>query len=125
MLGFVRSPRAFRRRGRRAFPRPCDSLLISCLLTFWLAISFATIILFMKVLMAQQGFDKPFTGGLGSYKLYVLVAYHVSAQMILWRLLGPIFSIHLLFCSYPLLNQPNLSWNATSKTEEMIVHQRY
>lgn len=32
----------------------------------------------MKVLMAQQGFDKPFTGGLGSYKLYVLVAYHVS-----------------------------------------------
>ena len=28
--------------------------------------------------MVQQGLDKPFTGGLGSYKLYVLVAHHVS-----------------------------------------------
>ena len=42
------------------------------------AISFAPIVLLLKVLMAQQDFDKPFTGGLGSYKLYVLVAYHVS-----------------------------------------------
>ena len=30
--------------------------------------------------MTQQGLDKPFTVGLGSYKLYVLVAYHVSIE---------------------------------------------
>lgn len=40
--------------------------------------SFAPIVLVLKVLMVQQGLDKPFTGGLGSYKLYVLVAHHVS-----------------------------------------------
>jgi hypothetical protein len=28
--------------------------------------------------MNQQGLDKPFTGGLGSYKLYVMVAYHIE-----------------------------------------------
>ncbi|KAL7534583.1 hypothetical protein ACHAXR_006897 [Thalassiosira sp. AJA248-18] len=43
--------------------------------------SFAPIVLIMKVLMAQQGFDKPFTGGLGSYKLYVLVAYHIERHI--------------------------------------------
>jgi len=43
--------------------------------------SFAPIVLFLKVLMAQQGFDKPFTGGLGSYKLYVLVAYHLERHL--------------------------------------------
>jgi hypothetical protein len=31
--------------------------------------------------MNQQGLDKPFTGGLGSYKLYVLVAYHIEAHI--------------------------------------------
>lgn len=40
--------------------------------------SFASIVLILKVLMVQQSLDKPFTGGLGSYKLYVLVAHHVS-----------------------------------------------
>ena len=54
--------------------------------------SFATTVLFLKVLMSQQGFDKPFTGGLGSYKLYVLVAFHVSATIIL-RLLRVLSSI--------------------------------
>lgn len=41
-------------------------------------ISFATVVLFLKILFFQQDLDKPFTGGLGSYKLYVLVAHHVS-----------------------------------------------
>ncbi len=31
--------------------------------------------------MNQQGLDKPFTGGLGSYKLYVLVAYHIETHI--------------------------------------------
>ena len=38
------------------------------------------VVLLLKVVMTQQGLDKPFTGGLGSYKLYVLVAYHVSIE---------------------------------------------
>jgi len=40
--------------------------------------SFSPVVLFLKVLLTQQDLDKPFTGGLGSYKLYVLVAHHVS-----------------------------------------------
>ena len=32
----------------------------------------------LKVILNQHGLDKPFTGGLGSFKLYVLVANHVS-----------------------------------------------
>lgn len=32
----------------------------------------------LKIVLSQQGLDKPFTGGLGSYVLYVLVANHVS-----------------------------------------------
>lgn len=47
-------------------------------LIFLFIASFAPIVLVLKVLMVQQGLDKPFTGGLGSYKLYVLVAHHVS-----------------------------------------------
>jgi len=40
--------------------------------------SFPTLVVFLKILLNQQGLDKPFTGGLGSYSLYVLVASHVS-----------------------------------------------
>ncbi|KAL7545244.1 hypothetical protein ACHAWF_008597 [Thalassiosira exigua] len=43
--------------------------------------SFAPIVLLLKVLLAQQGFDKPFTGGLGSFKLYVIVAYHIEMHL--------------------------------------------
>ena len=50
-----------------------------CCYTFF-ASSFSPVVLLLKVVMAQQGLDKPFTGGLGSYKLYVLVAYHVSME---------------------------------------------
>jgi len=40
--------------------------------------SFSTVVLFLKVLLCQHDLDKPFSGGLGSFKLYVLVANHVS-----------------------------------------------
>lgn len=40
--------------------------------------SFATVVLFLKILLQQMDLDKPFTGGLGSFRLYVLVANHVS-----------------------------------------------
>jgi DNA polymerase sigma len=40
----------------------------------------------LKVLLAQHQLDKPFTGGIGSYSLYVLVASHVSFAFWLWNL---------------------------------------
>jgi hypothetical protein len=43
--------------------------------------SFAVVVLFLKVLLSQQKLDTPFTGGLGSYKLYVLVAYHIHNHL--------------------------------------------
>lgn len=42
--------------------------------------SFATVVLFLKILLQQVDLDKPFTGGLGSYRLYVLVANHFDAH---------------------------------------------
>ena len=50
------------------------------MLSYFFAASFSPVVLLLKVVMAQQGLDPPFTGGLGSYKLYVLVAYHVSME---------------------------------------------
>lgn len=35
----------------------------------------------MKILLNQHGLDVPYTGGLGSYKLYVLVAYHIQQHL--------------------------------------------
>eukprot|EP01037_Dinobryon_pediforme_P033116 gene33116-38407_t len=39
--------------------------------------SFAPLAAFLKVLLWQQNLDKPFTGGLGSYKLYIMLAHHL------------------------------------------------
>jgi len=36
--------------------------------------AFKNVILVLKILLVQRGYDKPFTGGIGSYKLYVLLA---------------------------------------------------
>lgn len=35
-------------------------------------------VLFLKILLQQADLDKPFSGGLGSYRLYVLVANHFN-----------------------------------------------
>jgi hypothetical protein len=43
--------------------------------------SFAPVILFLKVIMAQQRLDVPFQGGMGSYKLYVLLAHHIEKHL--------------------------------------------
>lgn len=40
--------------------------------------SFSTVVLFLKILLQHADLDKPFTGGLGSYRLYVLVAKHFN-----------------------------------------------
>lgn len=51
--------------------------------SFWILQhkSFAKIVVLLKILLNQVNLDKPFIGGLGSYKLYVLVAYHISKEM--------------------------------------------
>jgi len=43
--------------------------------------SFAQVVLLLKILLRQNDLDKPFTGGLGSYKLYVLVSYHIERHL--------------------------------------------
>ncbi len=44
--------------------------------------SFSTVVLFLKALLHQHRLDVPYTGGLGSYKLYVLVAYHIQQHLL-------------------------------------------
>lgn len=38
-------------------------------------------VLLLKVLLAQNGLDEPFKGGLGSFKLYVLVTHHLQQHL--------------------------------------------
>ena len=45
--------------------------------------SFSAVVLFLKTLLAHQSLDAPFTGGLGSYKLYVLLAHHMERHLAL------------------------------------------
>jgi len=45
--------------------------------------SFAPVVMLLKILLNQHDLDKPFTGGLGSFKLYVLVANHIQ-QHVAW-----------------------------------------
>lgn len=45
--------------------------------------SFSVVVLVLKILLAQHNLDAPFTGGLGSYKLYVLVVHHLERHMAL------------------------------------------
>lgn len=45
-------------------------------------LSFSTVVLFLKALLHQHRLDVPFTGGLGSYKLYVLVAFHIQQHLL-------------------------------------------
>ena len=40
-------------------------------------VSFSTVVVILKILLSQHRLDKPFTGGIGSYALYVLVSSHV------------------------------------------------
>eukprot|EP00934_Nitzschia_sp_Nitz4_P008632 Nitzschia sp. Nitz4//scaffold74_size92883//53864//58924//NITZ4_004827-RA/size92883-augustus-gene-0.6-mRNA-1//1//CDS//3329557607//8622//frame0 len=43
--------------------------------------SFSTVVVLLKVLLEQHDLDKPFTGGLGSFRLYVLVAHHIEKHL--------------------------------------------
>jgi hypothetical protein len=44
-------------------------------------VSFGPVILLLKTILSQQKLDIPFHGGLGSYKLYVLLAYHMEKHL--------------------------------------------
>jgi hypothetical protein len=66
------------------FSRICFDIDIPCMRgtrAHDLFSSFAPVVLVLKALMEQQNLDKPFIGGLGSYKLYVLVAYHIKRHI--------------------------------------------
>jgi len=41
-------------------------------------------VLTLKVILQQADLDLPFTGGLGSFKLYVLVAHHIYSLLLSW-----------------------------------------
>jgi hypothetical protein len=43
--------------------------------------SFTPVVVFLKMLLSQHHLDEPFTGGLGSYKLYILVADHIHRHL--------------------------------------------
>jgi hypothetical protein len=55
--------------------------LHNCLLVGSGVSSFSAVVLFLKTLLTHQSLDAPFTGGLGSYKLYVLVAHHMERHL--------------------------------------------
>ena len=43
--------------------------------------SFVPVVLVLKTLLVQHRLDEPYTGGLGSYKLYILVAHHIHLHL--------------------------------------------
>jgi hypothetical protein len=43
--------------------------------------SFVPVVIVLKTLLAQHRLDEPYTGGLGSYKLYILVAHHIFMHL--------------------------------------------
>ncbi len=44
-------------------------------------ISFPLVTLVLKILLQQTKLDKPYSGGIGSYKLYVMIAYHYQQHL--------------------------------------------
>ena len=58
---------------------------------------FKTLMLPLKVLLNQKGLDKPFYGGLGSFKLGVLVAHYITTANSTSEL-GELFKGFLRFC---------------------------
>jgi len=69
--------------------------------------SFSTLVVFLKVLLGQQGLDKPFTGGLGSYCLYVLVASHLEQHIELGGDDNPAEALYTFFFRYGAVQHSN------------------
>lgn len=77
----------------------------------------------MKVLLCQHGLDKPFSGGIGSFKLYVLVASHVSLHAIV---LVAILLVVPMNADRPLLTAPcqieqHLSLGGQDQAAEVLI----
>ncbi|KAG7366439.1 hypothetical protein IV203_029109 [Nitzschia inconspicua] len=43
---------------------------------------FPAIVVLLKMLLSEHNLDKPFTGGIGSFSLYVLVAHHLEEHLL-------------------------------------------
>ena len=58
---------------------------------------FEPLVLIMKMLLRQADLDKPFTGGIGSYKLYVMIAHHLEQESEGRKTLPPISAVFIAF----------------------------
>lgn len=90
--------------------------------------SFPVLIVLLKVLLSQHGLDKPFTGGIGSYSLYVLLARHIEQHLALEGDDNPAEILYTFFFRYgavkhsnpkiPSLCRTALSQNMIIKTQD-------
>jgi len=78
--------------------------------------SFPIIVVFLKVLLNQQGLDKPFTGGLGSYALYVLVASHIDHHLALGGDDDPAEVLYTFFFRYGGVKHTNSKISSSYRT---------
>mmetsp|Transcript_3638 Transcript_3638/g.7340 ORF Transcript_3638/g.7340 Transcript_3638/m.7340 type:complete len:756 (-) Transcript_3638:76-2343(-) len=60
--------------------------------------TFEPLVLLLKYLLSQGDLDKPFTGGIGSFKLYVMIANHLEAELTAKK--GPKPPLSRLFVSF-------------------------
>lgn len=60
--------------------------------------TFEPLVLLLKYLLSQGDLDKPFTGGIGSFKLYVMIANHLEAELNARK--GPKPSLSRLFMNF-------------------------
>jgi len=70
----------------------------------------------LKILLSQQGLDKPFTGGLGSYALYVLVANHIERHLALGGDDNPAEALYTFFFRYGGVQHSNSKIPSSSRT---------
>ncbi|OEU22309.1 hypothetical protein FRACYDRAFT_232464 [Fragilariopsis cylindrus CCMP1102] len=86
--------------------------------------SFSIIVVLLKVLLSQQGLDKPFTGGLGSYALYVLVASHIEHHLAMGGDDNPAEALYTFFFRYGAVKHSNPKISSSCRTElsqDMII----
>jgi len=79
--------------------------------------SFPVLVVLLKVLLSQQGLDKPFTGGLGSYALYVLAASHIEQHLALGGDDNPAELLYTFFFRYGAVKHSNPKISSLFRTE--------
>eukprot|EP00980_Cylindrotheca_fusiformis_P021649 scaffold8505_cov130-Cylindrotheca_fusiformis.AAC.15 len=83
--------------------------------------SFAPVVILLKILLNQHDLDKPFTGGLGSFKLYVLVANHIERHLALGGSDSPAEILLMFFYRYGNISGTK-GLPKTAETNLMRVH---